>query len=104
MSSREDINSLKIGDRFLENNFSSTSLSPSYPLNFYDPDKKYNNYFEILIPKNSYGIYYNIDYIHKNDVGVNEYEFLLPRETTYQILKRKFINIKPKNLLNIVYF
>ena len=76
MSSREDINSLKIGDRFLENNFSSTSLSPSYPLNFYDPDKKYNNYFEILIPKNSYGIYYNIDYIHKNDVGVNEYEFL----------------------------
>jgi hypothetical protein len=96
MSSREDINNLKIGDRFLENNFSSTSLSPSYPLNFYNPDKKYNNYFEILIPKNSYGIYYNIDYTPKTDFGVNEYEFLLPRETTYQILKKKVFKFKTK--------
>lgn len=99
ISSREDINSLKIGDRFLENNFSSTSLSPSYPLNFYDPDKKYNNYFEILIPKNSYGIYYNIDYTHKKDFGVNEYEFLIPRETTYQILKKKVYKFKTKKFI-----
>jgi hypothetical protein len=99
ISTREDINNLKIGDRFLENNFSSTSLSPSFPLNFYDPDKKYNNYFEILIPKNNYGIYYNIDYTPNKEIEVNEYEFLLPRETTYQILKKKIFKFKNKKFV-----
>lgn len=98
MSSRKDINSLKVGDRFLENNFSSTSLSPSFPLTFYNTLEKNNNYFEIFIPKNSYGLYYNIDYVPKENIGVNEYEFLLPRETTYQILKKKTFRFKTKKI------
>ena len=98
MSTRDNLNNLKIGDRFLENNYSSTSLSPSYPISFYDPDKKYNNYFEILIPKGTYGIYFNINYTPEKGKDTNEYEFLLPRESTYQILKKKVFNFKTKKI------
>jgi len=99
MSSRDDLYNLKIGDRFLENNFSACSLSPSYPLSFYDSDKKYNNYFEILIPKNNYGIYYNIKFTPEKNKDTDEYEFLLPRETTYEILKKKVFKFRTKRIV-----
>ena len=98
MSSRDDLNNLKIGDYFLENNFSSTSLSPSYPFTFYNTDNKYNNYFEIFVPKNSFGFYFNIKFTQEKNKSIDEYEFILPRETTYKILKKKFIKTKTKKI------
>lgn len=92
MSSRTDITKLKKGDFFIERNYSSTSLNPGIPFNFFD----YNNlnlYFEIILPKKTSGFYYNIPYYYEKDKNVEEDEFILPRNSIYRIVNKKYINV-----------
>jgi hypothetical protein len=92
MSGRTDIINLSTGTFFIERNYTATSLNPGIPFNFFDPDAS-NLYFEIIIPKNTPGFYYNVPYQYAKNSNVEENEFILPRDSIYYIVDKKNINV-----------
>ena len=92
MSGRTDIIKLNKGSFFIERNYTATSLNPGLPFNFFDTVGS-NVYFEIIIPKNTLGFYYNIPYKYEKNKTVEENEFVLPRDSIYYIIDKKNINV-----------
>ncbi|MCB2300670.1 ADP-ribosyltransferase [Clostridium tagluense] len=74
----------KIGRNFTEKGFMSTTLLPDLVKEF-PQNHKYDYILKLYLPKGTKGAYVSI-----GNNNLNEYEFLLPPNATFKLLKRGF--------------
>lgn len=75
---------LKIGKTFTDKGFMSTTLVPDL-LKEFAKNRRYNCILKLYLPKGTKGAYIKFD----NSL-LNEHEFLLPPNTTFKLVRRKF--------------
>lgn len=74
----------RIGRNFTEKGFMSTTLAPDL-LKEFPQHHRYDCILKLYLPKGTNGAYISI-----GDNNLNEYEFLLPPNATFKLLKRGF--------------
>ncbi|WMJ81460.1 ADP-ribosyltransferase [Clostridium sp. MB40-C1] len=79
-----DDSKLKIGKTFTDKGFMSTTLVQDL-LKEFAKNHRYNCVLKLYLPKGTKGAYIKFD----NSL-LNEHEFLLPPNTTFKLLRRKF--------------